>query len=274
MHQYLNGIHEITNNAYHSSAGISRSMLMEFKRSPYHYWYKYISGLAVKEDATPAMDLGSAVHTLVLEESIFDQEFFVTHQKTKPKKDTAPYNKMMAEADGKIILTADSYMQAVHMASAVKQNEYAMQLLDGCEIEQSIYFSDKATGLQLKSRPDALAGSIVIDLKTTADATMSKFQSSAWNYGYYLQAAFAHRAMDSLTQRLDHFLFLSGETEPPFAIAMDQLDYEALQFGLQQLDELLRGLKRCLDTNEWPGYGIRSLGLPGYAKFNETLEIE
>ena len=274
MHHYKDGVHEITNHGYHSSSGISRSMLMEFKRSPYHYWYKYISGLATKEEPTPAMDLGSAVHTLVLEENIFDTEFFVCTQQTKPRKGTPPYEKMLSEADGRVILTSDMYKQAVLMAHAVKQNEHAKQLLDGCQIEQSIYFTDKATGLQLKSRPDALSGSIVIDLKTTADASEDKFKSSAWNYGYYLQAAIAHRAMESIGQPMEQFVFICVEKEVPFSVAIYTLDDEALDFGLQQLDSLMRGIKKCVDSNEWPGYGIKSLGLPGWAKFNDDLDIE
>ncbi|MDQ8040096.1 MAG: hypothetical protein REH83_06790, partial [Rickettsiella sp.] len=36
------GIYDISNEAYHQGPGISRSALMKFKRSPYHYWYEYI----------------------------------------------------------------------------------------------------------------------------------------------------------------------------------------------------------------------------------------
>ena len=60
------GIHTISNDAYHNGPGISRSGLMEFKRSPYHYWYKYLNPYYVEDSATPAQIFGNALHEFIL----------------------------------------------------------------------------------------------------------------------------------------------------------------------------------------------------------------
>ena len=36
------GMHTISNEVYHQGPAISRSALMEFKRSPYHYWLCFL----------------------------------------------------------------------------------------------------------------------------------------------------------------------------------------------------------------------------------------
>ncbi len=271
---YKDGIHEISNSEYHASAGISRSMLMEFKRSPYHYWYKYVSGLAVKEESTPAMDLGNAVHTLVLEESKFDEEFYITHQQRKPNKGTPAHDKMIKAAGGRIILTNEAYLQAVLMAKSVKSNPEAAKLLQGCVIERSIYFTHIKSGLQAKARPDAMCGSVVLDLKTTADARLKSFQSSALNYGYFLQGAIVGQAIQSIGQTMEHFVCLPVEKTAPFCTGVYIVDCDAIEYGVNQFDTLMTGLAKCLETDIWPGYGIQSLELPGWAKYDDILEIE
>ena len=220
------------------------------------------------------MNLGSAVHTLVLEEELFDSEFHIIHQQTKPRKNTPPHEKMMAEAQGKIILTADDYLQAALMAKAIRDNEQAVQLLQDCAIERSIYFTHESTGLQVKSRPDAWCNGIVIDLKTTSDAGMRAFQGSAMTYGYFLQAAVCNEALKSLNQTMEHFVFLNVEKKPPFCTAIYMVDGEAIDYGVNQLDSLMEGLAKCIKEGNWPGYGVRDLSLPGYAKFDEIQEIE
>ena len=49
------GIYDISNDEYHNSHAISRSMLMDFKKNPYYYWYKYHSGKFEKESPTSVM---------------------------------------------------------------------------------------------------------------------------------------------------------------------------------------------------------------------------
>lgn len=283
---YADGIHEIPNKDYHSSEGISRSMLMEFKRSPYHYWYKYLSGKAPKEEPTPAMILGNAVHTLVLEENKFDNEFYIIHQAKRPSKNTNPYEKMLLEANGRYILTKEEYITSIQMAQSIKEHEYASKLLEDCIIEQSIYFTHKTTGLQVKARPDAWSGHVVIDLKTSANACLKSFQGSSMNYGYFLQAAIINEAVKALDLEMEHFVFIAVEKEPPYCVGVyvinknDELPdgmimpSEALEYGVNQFNALMENLARCIEKNNWPGYGVQDLSLPAYAKYDEVLEIE
>lgn len=272
---YQNGVHDITNNSYHNSEGISRSMLMDFKRSPYHYWYNHISGLKIKDEPTPAMNLGSAVHTLVLEPNTFDDEFYLIGQLTRPRKDTAPWQKILQESDGRIILTPDESNKAIAIANAVKEDDCAIQLLHGCQIEQSIYFNHKKTGIQCKVRPDAWHDALALDLKTSADASYKSFQSSCVNYGYFIQAAMIKQAIESLGLEFLEFVFITVEKEPPYAVAIYPLSEESIQYGEEQLNNIMDGIQYCLENNSWPSYPVQKLSPPGWVKYEtQIMEIE
>ena len=274
MKKYINGIHHLTNEEYHSSLGISRSMLMDMRKSTYHYWYKHLSGKAQKVEPTPAMNLGSAVHTLTLEEHRFDKEFYVLKTKTRPRRETKPYDEMIIQSEGKIILTHDEYLQAALMARSVKEDDRAKALFNGCKIEQSIYFNHSNTGIQCKVRPDARYTGDICDLKTTSDASPKAFQNSAVNYGYFLQSAMIYRALESINIEMKQFVFVVVEKEPPYPVAIYTLGDDALEYGLQQFDDLMFVLSQCQENDKWPGYPIREINLPSYVKFDTELEIE
>lgn len=273
--KFDNGLHEISNQEYHNSEGISRSMLIDMEKSPYLYWYNHLSGKASREEPTNAMNIGSALHNLTLEPQKFEDEFFIISQQTKPRKDTAPYHKMLEEAHDRIILTPDDYLLAESMKDALINDHAVKALLENCKIEQSIYFEHVKTGIQCKFRPDAMSGSIVIDLKTTTDASMKAMQYSCLNYGYYLSAGIACRALESIGIDMNEYVFICVEKKEPYQRAIYRLEDDALDFGLQQFDDLMFRLEHCLEKNKWPSYGIKDLSIPAWAlKNNEFEEIE
>ncbi len=75
--KYDDGVHIISNDEYHNSEGISRSRLMLLDKSPYHYWYEMLSGMAEGKTATRALNIGAIFHTLLLEPELFAKEYVV-----------------------------------------------------------------------------------------------------------------------------------------------------------------------------------------------------
>lgn len=268
------GIYTIGNSDYHRSPAISRSMLMDFKKNPSYYWYKYFSSRFFPESPTPAMNLGSAVHTLTLEKDKFDSDFFVIQQKSRPIRGTAPYSKMMDEANGKIILTRDEYIKAFGISKAILDNPDAAALISDSSIEQSIFFKHKPTDMMCKVRPDIWQGALVCDLKTSADAGYKAFQSSCVNYGYFLQAGMMHYGLNAIGKPMDKFVFIVAEKDIPYAVAIYILSDDALEFGINQFHMLMDRLAQCITNNKWPGYGINELKLPRWAAFDEIVDIE
>jgi len=283
--KFENGIHAITNEQYHSSEGISRSDLMRFKKSPMHFKHKPIT------EETEALIIGELVHTLVLEPELFDIKFVL-----KPALDKLPTEvrlkdvgkeqfeaykaqrkfiqdnnkRIMDEFEltsvGKRVIESNHYAKAKTYADAVNNHMFKQYLSQGYRVENSIFFRHELTGLQCKVRPDAWLGDIVIDLKTSADASFRAFQSSAVTNGYYLQAGMIKRALESLNKPLKNFIFVVVEKKEPYAIGIYKLDDEALEYGANEFDTLMVELDKYIQKDEFPDYGIQTLSIPAWLK--------
>jgi len=267
---FSDGVHDITNEQYHASEGISRSKLMLLDKSPYHFWYEMHSGLAEKKEPTPAMNVGSAFHTLLLEPELFSREFAVAPKiDRRTTKGKEAYEVFMKENMDKILLTDEQYAKACVMARHVKQHDIVTTLLDDAKFEQSIFWTDEETGIQFKTRPDIWSNKMVVDLKTTADASPHAFMRSALNFGYYLQAGMAYEACRAIGKPFEMFVILAAEKEAPYVPSVLIMDENALQFGINQFQSYKRKLKHCMDNDIWPGYPVQELSVPGFAKIEE-----
>lgn len=269
--KYNDGVYDISNEQYHASEGISRSKLMLLDKSPYHFWYETMSGLAPKQEATPAMNIGSAFHTMLLEPAKFQLEFAIApkvDRRTKQGKEE--WDLFSQVSEGKIILSDDQFAKIGKMVELVSKHEIVTTLLDEAVFEQSIYWTDKETGLQFKTRPDIWSSKMVVDLKTTNNANLYSFSRSALEYGYYLQAGMAFEACKALGKPFEMFVILACEKEEPHVPAVYIMKDDALKFGIEQFNTYKRKLKDCLDSNKWEGYLVQELGVPKYA----TIDLE
>ena len=291
QHRLEDGIHDIPNEVYHSSLGISRSGLMEFKKSPYHYWYRYINPERKPSYCTPAMLIGELVHALVLEPQHFAERYiFPTELEEMPqavllkdvgkelfeqnkaaRKEVQDRNNIKREefkklADGKQIITLAAYEEAAHYADAVLKDKLAQALFTGVDAEKSIYFTHKGTGLQCKVRPDAWIGGVVTDLKTCKDASFDAFQRAAVGSGYFIQAAMIKQALESIGIELQKFLFYCVEKSEAAPTTHYPLDPESLERGENEYNSLMQGIAYCMEQNRWGAYQPQVLTYPAWAK--------
>lgn len=267
---FKDGVYDISNEQYHTASGVSRSGLWEFKRSPYHYWHKYLNPDYVKPEPTPDMVLGSLVHTVALEPDLFAREYIVMpsiDRRTKQGKED--YQIFVDESAGKTIVTQEMMDKAHAMVHSIRKDKMAAQLIDGANIERSIFWTCENTGLQFKSRPDAMIGGIVTDLKTTRSANPREFKNDIYKGGYHIQAAMASKALDSIGIKLENFIFLCVEKTDPYMVANYILDEEAIEFGINQFNSLAEKIADCISNNRWDGYGTQTIGMPNWSKFNE-----
>lgn len=283
--EYTPGIHDISNDEYHKSKGISRSAISELKKSPLHYWEKFINPEPKKDEEKPIfLNLGSAVHTLVLESEKFNETFAVMESVDLRTTKGKEYKKSFEETSkGKIILREDDYLLACKISKEIISHPTVNEILSGAfSVEKSVFWVDEHTGLMCKARPDIWSHSLdtIFDLKTTNDASPENFIYSIKKYNYHIQAAMQLDAiMKNTGEVIDCFSIIAAPTESPHKPYIYVLDKDTIEQGRREYTDALKLLKACLDNKKWDleREKITTISLPAYSlntnPFHSLMEI-
>lgn len=256
---------ELSNSEYHSHPAVSKSHLDQAARSGAHYWSRYIDPEREVPEPTAAMKLGTALHTAVLEPHLWGEQYAVAPEgiDRRFKAGKEAWAAFEADAQGKTVLNADDAQRIQRMAAAVHRHPASSFLLDLPGIREASYFwTDPDTGLECKCRPDwhSRDRRIVVDLKSTEDASPRGFGRSVANYRYHVQANWYQRPFEEAEQ----FLFIACEKQPPYLVAVYAATPAMVAAGGRAADRDLRLIASCRASGIWPGYSdeIQFLDLP------------
>lgn len=269
------GLHDISIDDYHNDSAVSKSGMSLFKRAPIHYWYRYLSGQHqddVQSDLikkTNAKDFGNALHTMILEPEEFLNRYAVYEvgaRNTKAGKEA--WAKTVEENQGKLIVDVSAYNILQDMLEAFERHSSARKLVNGGQIEQSIFWTDEKSKLPCKIRPDVWQDEydFIVDFKTAQDASFDAFQRAIYTYGYYLQAGMMSICFkDFMQKEMKNFIFIAMEKEPPYAIAIYVLDETAIEQGVDDFNIYAEKMMKCFEKNDWPSYNTSTISLPAWA---------
>lgn len=274
-------LNKLSNAEYHALDYVSKSHLDLVDKSPFHYWDRYINPDRVIPEPTKQMIIGSAFHSLVLEPDVFETEFMV-EAVDAPKRPTAtqrnakkPSNQTLDaiafwesfdnKAKGKTILSLEDIERLTIMKQRIVEHPAASTILNLSGVaEQSYQWKDEKTGELCKSRPDFHTddGTLIVDLKTTSDASELGFQKSVHNFRYHVQAGFYLRSIKEAQQ----FVFIAVETKPPYLVAVYNASTDMINAGNRVADKNLETLANCRKSGKWLGYSeeITTLELPRF----------
>lgn len=266
----------LSNKEYHARDEISKSDLDLLAKSPFHFKFKE----QFENEPSKSLVLGQAVHKLVLEPKDFDLEFAITpsvDRRTKAGREA--YSEFLLSSADKTILDSETFLKAKDIANSVNaMKEVAMFLRDG--VAEQSYFGE-IEGVKVKCRPDffnEILG-LVIDLKTTTDASSDGFTKSVANFNYHIQAAFYADILRQNGKVVNNFLFIAVETKKPYMVGFYELDEVAIEQGRKTYLELLKRYKTCLERDSWWGYAkfdgehinaVQTITLPTW-KFYESI---
>lgn len=261
-------VHDLPNAVYHSLPHLGASGLKLLRRSPFHYW----ASLQPTKPATAESDalaLGSLTHCAILEPDRLGTRYAVKPEGMSfATKDGKAWRDANAELE---IVNHDAMQAALRMASAVRTLPEVASLLAIGNPEVSAFWPS-TTGVPCKCRPDWVApagdGVILLDIKTTEDASPAGFAKACARYGYHMQAAWYCGGYAQATGRpVLGFVFVAVESTYPHAPAAYMLDDESLEKGRAECTRLLAEFDQCRERNEWPAYpnNIQPLGLPAWA---------
>ena len=256
---------EMTNAEYHAHKAISKSKLDAARKSGRHL-YDMLYG--PPRDSTAAFDMGTVLHASALPGENPDE--IAVRMPEGMKKTTKEGKAFVAEHKGKIILNPSDAYVVDQMMLSLREHPFTAGLVNGelkGKSEQSFFCTDKETGLELKARPDFILDdcSLILDLKTTVDASPKGFQRSVANYRYFVQASHYLDVVEGATGiRPQAFLFVAVEKTRPFSTAVYMADQAMIDLGKQQAREDLNNIAQWIADDKFPGYSerVEEISLP------------
>lgn len=176
--------------------------------------------------------------------------------------------------EGRIILSQDDFERLIAMRDAVMNHHAARYLLTlPGKAEQSVYWTDKKTGVLCRCRPDWWANQkIIVDLKTCIDASPEGFAKSIYNWNYHVQDVMYREGCEAVTGETQSFVFLAVEKDACVVngeskgVAVYVLDDESKNVGLKQFRQSLNEYASCSETGKWQGYSnqVNTISIPAW----------
>lgn len=242
----------MTDEEYFALEALSASGAKLLRKSPLHYK----SDRERKRVPTAAMIFGTAVHKLALEP---DTQAFAV-KKTNWASKEGKEEKARLEASGLPILSEADAERALAIRDALHADKRIAALLDGAVKEKPNVWNQY--DVLCKAKADAVKGDTILDLKTCIDASPAGFQKSVAAFSYHLQAAHYMAGFEA-----SDFVFICVESQAPHATALYRLDKATLTAGALEMKRAAEIYRRCLQTNDWPGYdaNVGTLTLPRWA---------
>lgn len=268
---------EISDKEYHDPkcrrVSASRLKILADK-SPMHLEHSLENPIA----PTPAMKLGTIIHSAVLE----DKEYVRGPEGNKRLKKTKELYAELEEEHGDLLLDPKTYDQVVGIKDSVFSNPTASAMIGSAQksngIEQSAYWTELSYDLECKARfdvlPDAesLYGRAVVDLKTCQSSSPKDFSRSFQNFHYYLQGAMylmgCAEVADEILKARDEFIIIAVEKTQPYGVSLFEMTDDYHDFGIDKAFELMGIWRECLDSGNWPGYPqtVQDLELPPWLR--------
>lgn len=256
----------LTNEEYRSVKAYSKSDLDNANKSVALLdWNK-----GVPRSKSDVADIGNATHAALLEPDVFARDYVKMPDfdlRTNAGKLSRDGFISGMDQSKKNVLTHDDYEMVIGMRDSALAHPIINQLLTSKgESEVSIFFD--VDGVKCKCRPDRIVDPsvfnqhIIVDVKTCAD--VSKFNFSARDYRYDVQAYWYMKGYAQLTGHKPRFLFAVVGKNKVFGshqARLFELDEETVEQGGV---EAMKDLEAIKEFEEFGlgGLEVETLKLP------------
>ena len=268
----------ITNAEYHGSGELSRSTAWSLLQScPAKVRYD----MNHPKPSSPALVIGSGFHTATLEPEKLDDEFAVKPSeidgqgpRTKHYKES--FELMQKSEPDKQWLAPADYDLILEMAGSALENPVLRHYMADIDkvVEGTGYF--EMEGAKCKVRPDLYipGAGVVIDLKSTQDASNRGFTKSVRQFGYLFQACWYMHALRLLGEKPKQFVFIAVEKTAPYATAAYTIKESDINKQFSNMERACQLWAACQSSGIWPGYSdmVETLDL-GSQITNNRLNI-
>jgi hypothetical protein len=266
---------------YYANKALSHSKLSCLAQNPMEFKMRYVDDPpSLPQKESDAFAMGHAVHCLALEPEKFDERFAVApkvdRRTTAGKVAWAEY---LESSQGKIVLDEQDHADTIACVQALNNHaEFATIMAQPRRVE--VPFEFDLFGHRFKAKPDCIIDSmrLIVDIKTTDDASPHKWQWSAVDYGYHRQAYIYKDAVEGDAVSDYRFIFAVVEKPKPSTrgipptVALYELDADTLKMGEQDVYTLVQDYEHRQHIGWWQQYysnGIVPLRLPKRRVYSE-----
>ncbi len=245
---------------YHAMPQLSCTLAkILIAQSPLHAWTacpalnpNYVS------EEKETFDIGAAAHALLLE----GEDRMVVVEADDWRTKAAREDRDAARAEGKHPILARKY------ADLVKMRDVAVRAIAECSDLSGLSLSRGRAehvitwvenGVECRARIDFLESGelVVLDYKSTTDATPRAFSRQIARMGYHIQDEFYSRGVKAVFGRRPKFIFMAQETTAPHACSFHGCAPSLLAIAEQDVDYAVRTWGECLKANRWPAHSNR-----------------
>jgi len=134
--------------------------------------------------------------------------------------------------------------------------------------DRFIYEDDEDTvEVGQESEKQEVGRPVIVDLKSTRNASLEEFQRDIGNRRYHFQAATYVRGARSLGWPRPKWMFVCVENEEPFGVATYELKPETISTAENEVRSAMRVVAEAMDEDQWSGYPpyTRQIGKPRWA---------
>lgn len=233
----------------------------------------YIKG-KIKPIEGMHLDFGNAFELALLDKDNFLKEVSIEQDEawiekalkenpklTKPRGSAiykAEAEKFYSLNAGKYIIDSDNYSKIEHMLESCLRDAVIKKLIANTEYQLSLFWTDKESGLKLKTRPDICKRkkNSIVNLKTAVDGSPKAFSRDIASYDYPLQACIEITGClnTGLMEIVDNYFWLVVEKEMPYNATVYEFAKEDIEWGMDLLRYVINKTKRAIDSDLFPGY--------------------
>tara|TARA_R110002020_G_scaffold320541_3_gene536457 strand:- start:82 stop:981 length:900 start_codon:yes stop_codon:yes gene_type:complete len=243
---------DLSDEDYAKDRGLRRTELLDFDRSEAHFMQ------GPYRPKTPDLEFGQDFHLFSLQPDVFEDNYIFLPEDFRGKSLTTnekiengsniggvkkAYVEFKKEHQNKKILKAEVKDQLTSMRTNMLKHDGTNSLFKNAIAHEATCYHNIVDDLDGKSRidVDTVAKSgwpILVDIKTTTDASKEAVSRSVFNYAYFRQAAYYIDSYEKVTgEKVGGFVFVFVEKSKPYNCQPYQMEREYIEYG-KKLNDL------------------------------------
>lgn len=229
-------------------------------------------------------DFGNAFELALLEPDSFDSQIVIYNEDDRPEKDKGITSKINQDWKNNLYETSkyvikragrESFETIDQMLRSCYADAVIQKLLKNIEYQYSMFWTDKETGLKLKTRPDICRSknNVIVDVKTALDGSPEAFSKAIGNNDLAFQAVMQIDGVvqSGFMEKVDNYFWLVVEKEPPFSATLYEFQPEDIEWAMDEYRYVLKVVKEALEREHYPSYSYRADNKYGILQANIPL---